>query len=640
MRKVSLRDRWNYAFDNYMTKGPLALILGLAVMAAVVIFVIALLVNVADVAPDDESVLSPEGVGVRPNIGQLAWMGLMRTLDTGTMGGDTGHPGFLLGMLAVTLGGVFTTSMLIGIMSNALQSKLEELRKGRSRVIENNHVVILGWSPQIFPVISELVAANANQKKPRIVVMGEHDKVAIEEEIKERVGNTKKTKIVCRSGSPIDLNDLDMVNIHNSKAIVILSPESADPDSHVIKTLLAITNNPNRRAEPYHIVAEIRNPRNMEVARMVGRNEAELVLVGDLIARITAQTCRQSGLSVVYQELLDFGGDEIYFKEEPALIGKTFGEAISSYEDTAIIGVRSKDGVKLNPPMDIAINSGDQIIAISEDDDTIKLSNLTDYTINEKAIRNGKATAGQPERTLILGWNWRVPTILNELDNYVPKKSEATVIADVEDGEAVIASNCPQLKNQTITFKQGDTTDRRTLDSLNVPSYNHVILLCSDTLEQQESDARTLVTLLHLRDISDKQGNTFSIVSEMLDMRNRELAEVTRADDFIVGDKIVSLMISQITENKHLNAVFTDLFDPEGSEIYLKPATNYVASGEAVNFYTVVEAAKRRGEVAFGYRLKANAKDAAKSYGVAVNPQKSDMVTFSEEDKIIVLAEE
>ena len=75
----------------------------------------------------------------------------MRTLDTGTMGGDAGHPGFLLGMLAVTLGGVFTTSMLIGIMSNALQSKLENLRKGRSRVIEKDHVVILGWSPQDLP---------------------------------------------------------------------------------------------------------------------------------------------------------------------------------------------------------------------------------------------------------------------------------------------------------------------------------------------------------------------------------------------------------------------------------------------------------------------------------------------------------
>ena len=60
--------------------------------------------------------------------------------------------------------------------------------------------------------------------------MGEHDKVEMEEEIKERVSDTKKTKIVCRSGSPIDLSDLTMVSIHDSKSIVILSPESADPD--------------------------------------------------------------------------------------------------------------------------------------------------------------------------------------------------------------------------------------------------------------------------------------------------------------------------------------------------------------------------------------------------------------------------
>ena len=104
--------------------------------------------------------------------------------------------------------------------------------------------------------------------------------------------------------------------------------------------MLAITNNPNRRAEPYHIVAEIREPKNMDVARMVGKDEVELVLVGDLISRIIAQTCRQSGLSVVYTELLDFGGDEIYFHEEPALVGKTFGEALLAYEDSAVIGLR------------------------------------------------------------------------------------------------------------------------------------------------------------------------------------------------------------------------------------------------------------------------------------------------------------
>ncbi|MGH2521541.1 MAG: CASTOR/POLLUX-related putative ion channel, partial [Anaerolineales bacterium] len=83
-----------------------------------------------------------------------------------------------------------------------------------------------------------------------------------------------------------------------------------------------------------------------------------------------------------------------------------------------------------------------------------------------------------------------------------------------------------------------------------------------------------------------------------------------------------------------------DIFDPEGSEIYLKLASNYVALGEPLSFYTVVEAARQRGEVAFGYRLHAHARNPDKAYGVAVNPNKSEPVTFSEWDRIIVLAEE
>jgi hypothetical protein len=157
----------------------------------------------------------------------------------------------------------------------------------------------------------------------------------------------------------------------------------------------------------------------------------------------------------------------------------------------------------------------------------------------------------------------------------------------------------------------------------------------SETLDAQTADAQTLATLLHLRDISERSSKSFSIVSEMLAARNRELAEVTRADDFIVSDQLVSLMLSQVAENKHLNAVFADLFDPEGSEIYLKPAKDHVRTGQMVNFYTVVEAARRRNEVAIGYRLAREALNTAQSY-VVVNPVKSNRVTF---DKVVVLTE-
>ncbi|NWF64271.1 MAG: potassium transporter TrkA, partial [Chloroflexi bacterium] len=112
-----------------------------------------------------------------------------------------------------------------------------------------------------------------------------------------------------------------------------------------------------------------------------------------------------------------------------------------------------------------------------------------------------------------------------------------------------------------------------------------------------------------------------------------------KVDDFIVSEHLISLMLAQLSENAALKDVFADLFDPEGAEVYLKPVGNYIKTGEPVNFYTAVEAAKRRGETAIGYRLMSESHDTGRSYGVHINPKKSDPVMFKPEDKLIVIAE-
>jgi voltage-gated potassium channel Kch len=641
MSEIRFTHRLRYAFDNSMSKGAIALIgyLGLASLA--LIMVAGLVVILFGIRPGD--------AGQAPGFVEAMWLSLMRTLDSGTMGGDEGT-GFRLTMLFVTLGGIFIVSSLIGVINNGIEGKLDELRKGRSFVVERDHTLILGWSPKIFTILSELVLANENRQKPRVVILAERDKVEMEDEIAEKVPDTGKTRIVCRTGSPLDLSDLEIVNPHEARSIVILAPESDEPDSEVIKSILAITNNPHRRSEPYHIVAELAELRNLEVARMVGKDEAQLIVTSDLISRIVVQTSRQSGLSVVYTELLDFGGDEIYFHEEPPLVGRTFGEALFAYEDSALMGIRFRDGrVQLMPPMDTRLEAGDKVVAISEDDDTIRLSGRTgDWTDLEKtleidaaAIQTVAVPERRPERTLLIGWNERGVTIINELDRYVAAGSELVLVASIDGLDEQLARDCAGLQCQKLTVQNADTTDRRVLDALDIPGFDQVIILCySDTLDVQEADARTLITLLHLRDMAEKGGHDFRIVTEMLDTRNRELAEVTQADDFIVSNKLTSLMLAQVSENKELSAVFADLFDPEGAEIYLKPAKNYVALGRPVNFYTVLEAARRRGEIAIGYRREAIAKDAAQAYGVAVNPAKSGKITFAEADKVIVLAED
>ncbi|HEX8386584.1 MAG TPA: hypothetical protein VF576_10385 [Rubricoccaceae bacterium] len=632
-QRLTTRDRLRYAFDNTMARGPVALI-GWLFLASLLLIALFTVVVVA-------TGMDPDGRGV-PDV---AWGGLMRAMDAGGMGGDTGSWPYLFTVLGLTMGGIFVVSTLIGLLTTGIEGKLEGLRKGRSFVAVEGHTVILGWSSQVFTVVSEIVLANANQRRATIAILAEHDAAEMLDELRARVPDWGTTRVVCRTGSPIDLADLRLVNPDGARAVVVLAPETDDPDAHVIKTILALTNGAGRKAGPYHIVAVIRDRKNFEVAQMVGRDEVQLVLASELIARVTAQTCRQSGLSVAYTELLDFGGDEIYFKEEPGLTGRTFGEALSAYESSAVMGLRTAAGeIRLNPPMDTPVGPGDKLVVISEDDDTITLA-AGPGAVDEGAIRTAPPRMPAPERTLVLGWNERGGDILGELGSYVGPGSTALVVADARalaDGSADADVGGPAL---AVTFQPGDTTDRRTLDALDVGAFSHLIVLsgageAGAPVDPQQSDARTLITLLHLRDIADRQGLDLAIVSEMLDVRNRELAQVTRADDFIVSDRLVSLMLSQIAENRELGAVFRDLFDPAGSEIYLKPAADYVEAGRPVTFYTVVEAARRRGQTAIGYRLQSQAHDAGASFGVVLNPNKAAHVTFAADDRVVVLAED
>ena len=631
MAKPGLGARLRYAFDKSMAAGTIALIGWLGLVSLVIIAIAGAFLDLTSIAPEGEEPMGfIEGT----------WASLMRTLDSGTMGGDNGW-GFRLVMLVVTLAGIFVVSALIGVLSTGLEGKLDELRKGRSRVLEKDHTIIFNWSPSIFDVISELVIANESRKRPRIVVMSDKDKIEMEDEIADKVPNTKNTRIICRSGDPTDLFDINIVNPQDARSIIILSPETDDPDSCVIKTILAVVNDPARREERYLIAAEIREARNAEVARVVGGSEVQLVLADDLLSRIVAQSMRQPGLSAVYTELLDFDGCEIYTADQPELAGKTFGEAIFSYQTSTLIGLCGTDGtIALNPPMDTMIVEGMKIIIIAEDDSEIELKERGTPTLLSGPPPAPPALA-PPERTLMLGWNRRGPMIALELSRYVAPGSLLTIAADTPELEADYESLVLAGDNLRVEMKRIDTSRRGEIEALDPTSYDHVLVLgYSDDMAAQPADTRTLVTLLHLRRIGEDSHKVINVVSEMIDVRNRELAEVAKIDDFVVSNKLVSLMLAQASENEHLEEIFKDLLDEEGSEICLRPASDYVRLGETLSFYEVTEAARQRGEVAIGHHIPAaaSASDARRMGGIVINVSKAEPLTYTANDRIVVLA--
>ncbi len=653
MPKYTLREKFRYHFENTMSGGPIAVIRWLALVSIVSVVVLGGLMVLLGITrspePDAEPMTFLEGI----------WASLMATLDPGTMGGDEGWD-FRIVRFVATMIGIFLISILIGSIASGIDQKIEELKRGRSRVLDGNHTLILGWSEKIFTIIKELVEANSNQKRPCIVILSDKDKVEAEDEIKSRVPDTKNTKIVVRSGSTLESSAAEMVNINEARSIIVLSPEVENPDTYVIKTVLGITNGRNRKEDEYHIVAEIKDERNMDAAELVGNGEAVYVLSEDLISRVIAQTCRQSGLSVVYTDLLEFEGDEIYFADLPEnLVGKTYRDALFAYEDSSVIGVfctsaalkqqstedisakgETHTRVLINPPMDYVLQPDDQIIAISEDDDTVIANGKGEKTVDRTAFNNSVEAKAQEESTLILGWNEIAPRIIAELDNYVAKDSKVLVVAADSEVDNAVAKLQGELENQLIAFVEGDTAEKKTLLDINTRSFDHIIVLSNRSIDIQESDAKTLITLLHLRSISEQEGVQYSIVTEMLDMRNRELGVVARADDFVVSDNLISLMLSQLSENRELKKVYDTLFQSEGSEIYLKPATRYIKTGTPTDFYTVIAAAASLNETAIGYRLNAETRDTVNLYGVHLNPDKSEKIVFGQKDFVIVLSED
>ncbi|WP_219464126.1 CASTOR/POLLUX-related putative ion channel [Nonomuraea rhizosphaerae] len=620
MARVTFRERARYWFDNTMSKGTASLVGWLAVVSVALIVVVAGLT--LWLAPSE-----PEGVG---GAGQVLWIALMHALTPSKVASDKGSIAYMTVMFAGSLGGIFVVSMLVGLLSNGLKQKVDRLRRGRSRIVESGHTVVLGWSDQVFTIVAELVKAHASQPGSVIAVLAERDKLAMEEDLRERLGDLGRTRLVCRTGRPTETRDLALMNLAAARSVVVLSPEGDDPDAHVIKILLALAKRPGTRPP---VVAAIAASRNIAAARLAGGRDVHLVDSDDTAARLIVQSSRQSGMSVVCMDLLNFDGGEIYLRPGEELAGRTYGDTLDAYESATVIGLRRPTGVVLNPPMDTGVEHDDQLIVIAHDDSAIHLA-PSRPAVDTAAIAAVGPPPRETERTLLLNWNGRAEQIVRYLDAYVAPGSVLEIAAD----HPKAGTGLTGLVNLTMNVKDCDTTDRYALESLGVGLFQHVIVLSDDRFSPQHADTRTLMTLLQLRDMQSALGERYSIVSEMHDESNRALAEVTEADDIVISDTVIGLLLAQLAENRHLADVFGYLFDSRGSEIYPRPAGGYVASGRPVTFSTVIEAARRRGETAIGYR-DAGAINIPPHYGIVLNPPKSQPVVLNSRDAVIVLAE-
>ena len=622
-------DRVRYWFDSTLARGASVLVGWMALLClAVVVPASALVVWTDPHAPES-----------LPDRLAQVWR---LTGETLRLGGATGTPLRVTTSVLLALVALLYVSTLVGLITTALTERLTALRRGRSTVLEQGHVVVLGWSEQVFTVVSELVAANANQRRAAVAVLADRDKTAMEEALSAKVGPMGRTRLICRSGPTTDPAVLTLTSPATAGVVLVLPRDEPDADAEVVKTLLALRAALPGQGRP-PVVAAVRDDR-YRLAASLAAGPGGIVLESDTVtARLIVQAARRPGLSLVHQELLDFAGDEFYLVAEPALAGRPFGDALLSYPTSSVVGIVRGGTPVLNPPPHTPLGEDDLLVVISRDDDTIWHADCAD-SVEKAAMATGLATPARPERVLLLGWNRRAPLMVDQLRRRARPGSAVDVVADA--GEATVRqvgeADAHHGTDLPLTLHPGDVTRPETLQGLDVHSYDSVIVLGQDPAPGQppdEPDNRTLVTLLLLRRLEEASGRELPVVTELVDDRNRALAPLGPGADVIISGKLIGLLMAQISQNRHLAAVFEELFSADGTGIRLRPAGDYVLPGCETTFATVVAAARQRGECAIGYRSHDDA-STSPGYGVRINPPKAGRRRWTAADEVIVVGED
>lgn len=620
MKKYRLKDRLSYKFDKEMAKGTIAMVRMLFIITLLVV----LIAGVIAAFFTDEG-----GNNLLMNI----WMSLMHAIDAGTLAGDSGSFGFILIMTIVTICGIFVTSVLIGIINSGLETKLETLKKGKSKVLEENHIVILGFRSNILTIISQIIEANFNHKGEVVVIMDDNlEAEEMLEAIHTNIPDTKTTEIICRKGNISNLNDIGMCSVESSRSVII----NTDNDFSTIKSILAVSSILQKsNTNNVYMTAIIYHKENISAAEIAGGGMAEIIYFGEIISRIFAHTARNAGLSRVFVELFNYEGDEIYIEHHPQVSGVKFVDINRYFPESVIMGFVRDDVPFLNPKKDTVIKENDKLILLAEDDGVSKpFANAA--PIDDGAIYKGYTC---PEKKitnmLVFGYSERLKQIIDVEMQYIGDGSEITLACDESHSTEIAKIVSNYTGDIKVSSFVGNIYDCNNIEYLLKNKPDSVLVLSGDSGNAEEEDSKTLLLLLHIRNIAKNHNYDFSLTSEMQTSENEELASVTEVNDFVISSKITSIILTQISYERALKQIFEELLEERGSEIYLRPAFQYVKLGVEMDTYTAGAATALKNEILLGYRIQKDSK-----FEIVTNPEKSEKFTFGKDDYFIVLAED
>ena len=635
-----LRQNFRYRFNRMIGHGSAVHYL---VLVLVALSVVLLGLNAYFFGLFSSAALEAEGIDNDLGGGFLdsLWWSMKHVVDPGAFAEDYGAPWPVLAIsLALSVIGLSLLGIFIGFVTTSVQGRLEQLRQGRTEVMETGHTLILGWSNKIGSVLGFL---DQFGKRQVVAILAPNDMDDMQSQLRlQESWPWPNLDIVLRTGSTSSLAELQRVGLDRAASVISLAHgqegrSDHETDIETIKTLMLLSSLDSWQAEKPRMVAEIAQKRNVDIARIAGGRSIPLVSSSEIISKVIVQSARQPGISSVYAEIFSQRNNRTFVFACPDAVDRRFGEVAYWFPDAVLIGVAWHDDAgravaALNPEPDYEIAEDELLVLVARtvtpDYDKRRGPGDLEYS--------GDSTKKTPrlEKLLILGWNDNIDEILGELDAHSSTDAVVTVVAghDEDYAKAFLASSgVAEFKNIRVEYRQGNSINRSTVEQLELSSYDCLITLADDSHGGDNPDTRTIMTLLQLGDVA-AQGDLPHVVCEIYDGANAELLGQTIAADIIVSPEMASLQLAQISSDLMLGSIYREILNAGGIEVRLQPAGRYVKAGQSCCFRDIVGAGQKFTEIAIGIRKAGES--------VRLNPNKDDVLELAAADEVVVLAQQ
>jgi len=434
----------------------------------------------------------------------------------------------------ITILGMVFFALLIGLISEAVENKVEALKEGKTKVYEENHIVIIGFSLQTITIIKQLQYTNQ-----KIVLLSNYSK----QEIEDILLSYNIKDVICRNGEIDNIFYLDKVNIKKAKSVIIV----ANDDGLNMKLILLLTKKLHLKIP---ITIEIQDEKYQKSLNLLEKDYPNLnfIYTKQSLARLLALSAIYIGVGQTYDKLFDYNGDSFYLIDDKCFFNKNILE-IAKMINKRLIGIYSDFSHCLIIDTNYKYQQNDKILILSDNNKFKIVENkYISKQIKFKELKN--------EEIYLIGENEKKEFILDEFKNRnvkLDKNSDTLVVIGKDDNEVI--SNLILLKqNYANIFAEVYSTDL-----VSILSHNDI----NDYIISTELVAKLLVSVsfsnemnLIINDLLSKGGNIMYIIQIQKEMDYVELYFSLLSQNIaligVIEENIINLHPKKLLKNQKL----------------------------------------------------------------------------------------